>query len=81
VDCIGSSETSGEVIVLSGDDLYTDETTYGHAAGLGYMLRAERAARIGRTPHTYIVGAGLDATDDIVAAVTERCIHIALQGA
>lgn len=76
VDSIGNAISPDEVLVLEDDELITNEVTYSHASGLGYVLQANRAIRNDSLPRIFLVGADVQATEQVVAAAVERCVQL-----
>lgn len=79
VDSVAHDAASDAVLVLQGDELVTSEAAYHHASGLGYVLQADKAIRSNDFPRVFLVGAGAQANDDVVAEAAQRCAQLALE--
>ncbi len=77
VDSLGEDISPDEILILKDDELITEEAAYSHASGLGYVLQADRAIRSSISPQIFLVGAGLQATEQTVSAAVERCTQLA----
>ena len=77
VDSLGTDVSPDEILILKDDELLTEEAAYSHTSGLGYVLQADRAIRSSISPRIFLVGAGIQATEQAVSAAVERCTQLA----
>lgn len=77
IDSLGRDIPPNEIVDVEGTDLVTNEVSYSHASGLGYVIQADRLIRKEHPPRILLLGAGLHASEQAVAHATERCLQLA----
>jgi hydrogenase maturation protease len=78
VDSLTGGDSTGEVQVFEGAALWSDETSYSHTSGLGYLLQADLAIRGHSLPQIFLVGVDGQASDTTVAQAADRCAKLVL---
>lgn len=79
-DTIRGLPTPDAVATLTGDEVAARASSFGHDAGLPYLLRLMPAVCVPPPPETAVVGADCDASEETVRRVAERCLEIAIHG-
>lgn len=80
VDALAGFAAPGRVVVLAGDEAVASARgALDHAAGLAYLLKALPVACDAAPPPWSLVGAEGTPDDELVAAVAERALAVALE--
>ena len=79
-DALLASAAPGRIVVLDGGQVAAQASSYGHSAGLPFLLRMMPHAVSPPWPQVALVGADGDADSLTVSAVANRCLEIACHG-
>jgi len=79
-DAVAGMAETGEVVVLSRQQVADYAGRYGHGAGLPYLLRLLPQVCRPPLPEIALVGAEGAVDDSTVRILAERCLEIAIHG-
>ena len=82
VDTVNGFGAPGEVMVLSREQAARNAVgAYGHAAGLGYLLKMLPAVCEGPMPEVLLVGVEGNASSAAIGRMADLCLILAVHGA
>jgi hydrogenase maturation protease len=81
VDALYALDDPNAICVMAAAEISFTGASYGHSAGLGYLLQAERALRgAGPAPEVYVIGASGQAPASLIPTLASLCLQVAENG-
>lgn len=80
VDALAEVAAAGEIVVLRREQVAEYARSYGHGAGLPYLLHMLPKVCEAPLPDVVLIGAGAEGGDAVIRTLAERSVEVAIHG-